>query len=218
MENNIEKIEDLIAERLNKPEADEVLRFVDSDANAKQEFAFQKNVINEISAVRERELKARLGALAVSTGGLTLAKKYLIAAGVASVTLVSGLYLSSTEDQSVASDQEMEASISLPTLDEDLLEDQKTQLLLEEESSEILAVQSTAPKELSSKKEVVRSVVSSKDNSNSKIPDVVLPGDLNSGDDELLISSDNEENTGTEGHLADIDEGTVMIIPQAKKE
>jgi hypothetical protein len=217
MENNIEKIEDLIAERLNKPEADEVLRFVDSDANAKQEFAFQKNVINEISAVRERELKARLGALAVSTGGLTLAKKYLIAAGVASVTLVSGLYLSSTEDQSVASDQEMEASISLPTLDEDLLEDQKTQLLLEEESSEILAVQSTAPKELSSKKEVVRSVVSSKDNSNSKIPDVVLPGDLNSGDDELLISSDNEENTGTEGHLADIDEGTVMIIPQAKK-
>jgi hypothetical protein len=217
MENNIEKIEDLIAERLNKPEADEVLRFVDSDANAKQEFAFQKNVINEISAVRERELKARLGALAVSTGGLTLAKKYLIAAGVASVTLVSGLYLSSTEDQSVASDQEMEASIILPALDEDLLEDQKTQLLLEEESSEILAVQSTVPKDLSSKKEVVRSIVSSKDNSNSKIPDVVLPGDLNSVDDELLISSDNEENTGTEGHLADIDEGTVMIIPQAKK-
>lgn len=217
MENNIEKIEDLIADRLDKIEAEEVSQFVNSDAGAKQEFEFQRSVINEISAVRERELKARLGALAVSTGGLTLAKKYLIAAGVASVTLVSGLYLSSTKDQVPVENLEMEASVDIPSLDQDLIENQEIQVLVEEESSKVSTTENIEPKQTSSRKEVGSVEKSSKVESNAKVPTVVLPGDLKSVDDELLISLDNEDNTGTEGHVADIDEGTVMIVPQAKK-
>ncbi len=217
MENNIEKIEDLIADRLDKLEAEEVSQFVNSDAGAKQEFEFQRSVINEISAVRERELKARLGALAVSTGGLTLAKKYLIAAGVASVTLVSGLYLSSTEDQVPVENLEMEASVDIPSLDQDLVENQEIQVLVEEEPSNVSIPENIEPKQTSSRKEVGSVQKSSKVESNAKVPTVVLPGDLKSVDDELLISLDNEDNTGTEGHVADIDEGTVMIVPQAKK-
>ena len=217
MENNIEKIEDLIADRLDKIEAEEVSQFVNSDAGAKQEFEFQRSVINEISAVRERELKARLGALAVSTGGLTLAKKYLIAAGVASVTLVSGLYLSSTKDQVPVENLEMEASVDIPSLDQDLVENQEIQVLVEEESSKVSTTENIEPKQTSSRKEVGSVEKSSKVESNAKVPTVVLPGDLKSVDDELLISLDNEDNTGTEGHVADIDEGTVMIVPQAKK-
>ncbi len=217
MENNIEKIEDLIADRLDKLEAEEVSQFVNSDAGAKQEFEFQRSVINEISAVRERELKARLGALAVSTGGLTLAKKYLIAAGVASVTLVSGLYLSSTEDQVPVENLEMEASVDIPSLDQDLVENQEIEVLVEEEPSNVSIPENIEPKQTSSRKEVGSVQKSSKVESNAKVPTVVLPGDLKSVDDELLISLDNEDNTGTEGHVADIDEGTVMIVPQAKK-
>ncbi len=217
MENNIEKIEDLIADRLDKLEAEEVSQFVNSNAGAKQEFEFQRSVINEISAVRERELKARLGALAVSTGGLTLAKKYLIAAGVASVTLVSGLYLSSTEDQVPVENLEMEASVDIPSLDQDLVENQEIQVLVEEEPSNVSIPENIEPKQTSSRKEVGSVQKSSKVESNAKVPTVVLPGDLKSVDDELLISLDNEDNTGTEGHVADIDEGTVMIVPQAKK-
>ncbi len=217
MENNIEKIEDLVANRLGKSEAEEVSKLVASEADAKGEFDFQKRVINEISAVRERELKTRLGALAVSTVGLTLAKKYLIAAGVAGVTLVSGLYLSSAEDKSLASETDVEASIIVSTLDDTIADDQISQGEDQEESNEILVVQNAVTREVSSKKNVSIPEKSSKDEVIDMIPTVVLPGDLKSVDNELLISLDNEDNTGTEGHVADIDEGTVRIIPQAKK-
>lgn len=219
MENSTERIEDLVSGRLSEVEASELNTQIAQDASLKEEFDFQERVINEISAVRERELKARLGALAVTTGGVTLMKKYLIAAGVAGVALVSTyLYtesdvevvdVASNVENKVATTNNEVVGVEVSGESDVLAVDVK-----EGESSEEIGVTSTT----TTTNEVVNIESKPKQDAvEQSIPEITIPGPVQGNDQDILISPDNDDSQGIETAVVNNSNNEVKVFPSAKK-
>ena len=219
MDNNIEKIEDLISGRLTGQEASEITKEIDADDTLSKEYGFQKKVIKELSLAREAELKTRLGAIVVTTGGATLMKKYLIAATVSGVAILSGVMYS------ISSDSENNQLVDLPIVEETLIEPRLEVEVIEKKA---IASSSKATDETTlDRKEIVTEASSSPvvesesiTRSSSSLVDIefnIPVPDLGS-DADLLISPDQEEVSGMNGVVdAGSKDADVQIIPSAKK-
>lgn len=83
--NNIEKIEDLLAGRLNTEESSQIQSLIDSDPVLKNEANLQQDIIDGIQEKRRLELKSRLNDL--PTPGTSFTKYYIAAASFATIIL-----------------------------------------------------------------------------------------------------------------------------------
>ncbi len=83
--NNIEKIEDLLAGRLNSEQSTEIQNLIDQDPLLQSEASFQKDIIDGIQNHRRLELKDRLNKIDVSAK--SYAKLYIAAASLATIAL-----------------------------------------------------------------------------------------------------------------------------------
>lgn len=83
--NNIEKLEDFLAGRLNTEEASQVQSLIDKDPLLQSEASLQKDVINGLQEKRKLELKSRLNNITVKSTSYT--KYYVAAASLATLLL-----------------------------------------------------------------------------------------------------------------------------------
>lgn len=107
MESNFSKenlVDDLVSGRISGQEADKALQQVQGDPALGSDFEFQRDLVNQLQAVRKAELKMRLDALPIEPiliGGLTATGLIKLGGAAVTATLlgVSGYLLLSDQNE-----------------------------------------------------------------------------------------------------------------------
>jgi len=85
---NLEKVEAYFNNELSGSEKNDFLNEVESNTELKQEYSFQKEVIDGIKEARKAELKARLDKVPIATASTASTSLYKVIAGVAASILL----------------------------------------------------------------------------------------------------------------------------------